>query len=211
VFVLARADSIPHVDRLLKVLEEPPAPTLWVLCVADVDALKPTVRSRASVVLALRAGPPPNLVALLEQAGVDAARAVAVFADVDDVLGDLATGAASELNAVLAAFMSAVESPSPLSAAVLSNTLGLWLSAAGCDTPVRRRCQRACLSAFHTALAGRLEQALRVGADPTMVGRAADVFDRSKAAVAAYAKLDTHLAASSLAARVAFDSVPASR
>ena len=53
VLLIERADTLSTMlaDRLLKVLEAPPAPTLWLLCTPTPESLPVTVRSRVSVTI----------------------------------------------------------------------------------------------------------------------------------------------------------------
>ena len=80
VAVVEEADRLNEDSQnaLLKLLEEPPAGTVLVLCAANEDALLPTVRSRC---VHLRLGPvsPREIAAMLEEEGVaDAVSATAL-------------------------------------------------------------------------------------------------------------------------------------
>lgn len=65
VVVIERADTFAPraADRLLTVLEQPPAPTLWVLCTTSPSALSVTIRSRVSTTIV---SGPTDAAALLE-------------------------------------------------------------------------------------------------------------------------------------------------
>lgn len=99
VVVVHAADRlVVGADRLLKTLEEPDAPTWFVLAAADVDRLPVTLRSRAAVeVVALPADDDTRTLRLIA-AGVDADVAAALVAAAGpQVVFDLAACADPEL------------------------------------------------------------------------------------------------------------------
>lgn len=79
VLIIEDADRLTDeaADALLLSVEEPPARTVWMLCVPSATEMAPTIRSRCRVV-ALRTPPSDAVAAVLEREGVDAD--VAAFA-----------------------------------------------------------------------------------------------------------------------------------
>ena len=83
VFVIEDADRMTEqaVNVLLKILEEPPARTVWLLCAPSVEDLLPTVRSRVRHVALRTPGTPEIAQALVAQHGQDGVDiALATFA-----------------------------------------------------------------------------------------------------------------------------------
>jgi len=75
--ILERAEALEQqaYDRLLRILEEPPAPCLVVLTATDAGLLPATLRGRASAVLSIIPAPPDEHYAALVSAGASNAGA----------------------------------------------------------------------------------------------------------------------------------------
>lgn len=204
VMVLDRADDLTPAlaDRLLLRLEDPSAPTLWLLIVADVSLLPVTVRSRLLDVVAA-----DDDGALFDDAVPDVCEVRDVCAAVVDVVDELA--AAAGFDRWVERLVAAAVQPTVVAASDVARATAELVRAARLDTGPKRRFELAVCSTLTDRWCQRAGVLLLDGADPAAV---TELVERSAAALAAvrtFARLETQLVDVALVAQRAHTLVPA--
>lgn len=201
VVVVSAADalSVQGADRLLKIIEEPPAPTLWLLCAKDVEDLPITLRSRVLRVVELTPPPPPSVLAALQGLSMNDHDVAHAFASVLDLLQKLASTTA--FSAEVAALHDLEQELTPIAAHKLSDAVSKASKEASLSTQESRRHTAAALDAVCSSLRVRGRKALLQGHDPSLVLELDAACERAASAVRRFAPLPTQLAALVLHAR----------
>ena len=180
-------------DRLLKTIEEPAAPTLWLLCARDVGSLPATLRSRVVSVLDVHVSVPSALLDALAGFTLGADELAAALGSVLD-LTEVLIGT-DEFASLVDALATVQEDPSVLNAHYVSAQVASAAKATKLSTGDTRRLGFAFFEAATQIWLDTAVAAVRNGADPEGLNRLETSVAAARIALRTFAPLPAQLAA----------------